>query len=50
MNTANSLNAQATQAEQTYKEALAANAEAQQATMAVNFTEPGVSICLPTRS
>ena len=39
MNTANSSNGQATQAEQTYQQALAANAQAQQATMAVNCTE-----------
>ena len=39
MNTANSLNGQATQAEQTYQQALAANTQAQQATMAVSCTE-----------
>ena len=39
MNTTNSLNAQATQAEQTYQQALAVNTQARQATMAVNCTE-----------
>ena len=49
MNTASSLNAQATQAEQTYQQALAANAAAQQATMNVNCNEQTAcpSVCQP---
>ena len=49
MNTASSLNAQATQAEQAYQQALSVNAEAQQATMNVNCNEQTVCpfVCQP---
>ena len=49
MKTANTLNAQVTQANETYQWALAANSEAQQATIAVNCNEQTVCpfVCQP---